>query len=216
MERNEPTQAQRAILDALKRRGTATVSRLAEAVELNRETVREHLKGLETGRYVARAALARGGGRGRPEVVYGLGPGAERLYPRREGEVLRGLAEHLSEAGKDDVLASFLREYMEGRLARGLARVEGLEGRARLEAAVEVLREDGFMPELRETARGPELALCHCPIRDLVRATRLPCRLEVGYVRALLGEVALARTAYIPAGDGSCSYAVGGSEGGLG
>src|SRR5690554_3721749 len=135
MNRKRPTAAQRAMLDLVKRRGAATASRLAEWSGLNRETVREHLKALEAGGYVRRSGAGRSGRRGRPEVMYEPAPAAESLYPRREGEVLRGLAERLREEGREDVLAAYLAEYMEARRARGLKRVEGLEGRARLDAA---------------------------------------------------------------------------------
>jgi predicted ArsR family transcriptional regulator len=192
----------------MKRLGTATVPELAGLLELNPETVREHLKGLEAEGYAKRVGT-RSRGRGRPEVVYGLAEGSERLFPRREGEMLRRLAEHLSATGNEAVLAAFLEEYIGARREKALARLEGLEGRTRLDAVAGILSEDGFMAEVREGSGGPELALCHCPIRDLVHATRLPCRLEVGYVRELLGGEPLERTAYIPAGDSSCSYALG-------
>lgn len=202
-----PTPAQRPLLDEMKRLGTVTVPELAALLELNPETVREHLGGLEAGGYAERVGK-RSRGRGRPEVVYALSEASERLFPRREGEVLRGLAEHLTATGDEAVLTAFLEKYVDSRREKALARLEGVEGRARLEAVAGILSEDGFMAEVREGSGGPELALCHCPIRDLVHATRVPCRLEVGYVRELLGEVPLRRTAYIPAGDSSCSYAL--------
>ena len=200
-----PTPAQRPVLDEMKRLGTATVRELAALLELNPETVREHLKELEGAGLVDRVGK-RSGGRGRPEVEFGLTGRADRLFPRREGEVLRGLAEHLSSTGNEAVLAAFFAEYVGERRSRALGRLEGLEGRARVEAAAAILTEDGFMAEVREGERGPELALCHCPIRELVRATRVPCRLEVDYVRELLGRDPGTRTAWIPAGDASCSY----------
>lgn len=208
METPAPTPAQRPILDEMKRLGTVTVPELALLLELNPETVREHVKGLEGEGWVERAGT-RSRGRGRPEVVYGLTSAAEPLFPRREAEVLRGLAEHLAATGNEAVLASFFEEYVAARRERALPRLEGLEGRDRLEAVAAILTEDGFMAEVRDGEDGAELALCHCPIRALVHATRVPCRLEVGYVRQLLGRTPVERTAYIPSGDATCSSALG-------
>lgn len=208
MNESGPTPAQRPLLDEMKRLGSVTVPELAALLELNPETVREHLKGLEAEGYAERVGK-RSRGRGRPEVVYALSESSERLYPRREGELLRGLAAHLAATGNEAVLTAFLEDYIGDRREKALARLEGLEGRARMDAVARILSEDGFMAEVRDGADGPELALCHCPVRDLVRATPVPCRLEVGYVRELLGRAPLRRTAYIPAGDASCSYVVG-------
>jgi predicted ArsR family transcriptional regulator len=55
------------------------------------------------------------------------------------------------------------------------------------------------------TARQPVLRLCHCPIRDVVDVTRLPCRFEEELVAELLGS-AITREEYIPDGQASCSY----------
>jgi predicted ArsR family transcriptional regulator len=43
-------------------------------------------------------------------------------------------------------------------------------------------------------------------MRQLVEATRAPCRAELGFVKELLGE-RLTRVSYIPSGDSACCYA---------
>jgi predicted ArsR family transcriptional regulator len=52
------------------------------------------------------------------------------------------------------------------------------------------------------------LRLCHCPVRELVKVTMVPCRAEVGFVTELLGEK-LTRVSYIPSGHAACSYRAG-------
>jgi predicted ArsR family transcriptional regulator len=61
------------------------------------------------------------------------------------------------------------------------------------------------MAVVEESDAGPRLRLCHCPIRDLIEVTRVPCGAEIGFVTELVGE-RLTRMAYIPAGDACCSY----------
>lgn len=202
-------QSQRAILDALKRRGEATIPELAAGLALSAESVREHVRVLAGHELVLRAGTRRRTqGRGRPEILYRLAPAAEAMFPRREGELLHALAAHLVAEGHEDVLRRFLEHSVAGRRADALRRVEGLRGRQRLDEVARILSEAGFMAQVDDTPDGPALRLCHCPIRDLVAATRLPCRSELRFIGTLLGEP-LARSSYIPAGDAACGYRVG-------
>src|SRR5581483_11187209 len=105
---------QRGLLVALKRRGVAA---LAE-------------RGL-----VERRGTRRRGGRGRPEVVFGLAPAAEPLFLRREGELLRQLVRYLERRGQGALVDDFLRERVAAEREAALARVRGLAGEARLAAA---------------------------------------------------------------------------------
>src|SRR5690606_5944845 len=127
--------------------------------------VRSHVKGLERETLVRREGTI-GEGRGRPEIVYGLTAEAERLFPRREPEILRGLAEFLRRTDHEDLLDDFLDEWLGGeRRSEALARVSGLQGRERLAEVAAILTEFGFMAVVEEEAGEPRLRLCHCPIR---------------------------------------------------
>ncbi|MEX0979825.1 MAG: hypothetical protein WDZ89_01955, partial [Gemmatimonadota bacterium] len=127
------------------------------------------------------------------------------LFPRREGEVLRALATHLRESGQESLLREFFDGFIGERRAESMARVAHLEGRERLDEVARILTELGFMALVEESPDGPKLRLCHCPLRELVEVTKIPCRAEIGFVTELLGE-RLTRVSYIPAGDASCSY----------
>lgn len=213
--------SQRAILDLVKYRGGGTVPGLADALDLNVETVRGHVKGLVAEELLRREGTVREGP-GRPEIVYRLTPAAERLFPRREAELLRRLAEHLRRSGHQPMLDGFFDEWIAEHRAEAMTRVANLSGRERLDEVASILSELGFMAivdegngarEAREAVNGargsdPRLRLCHCPMRALVDATRTPCRAEVGLVGELLGRE-LVRESYIPAGDASCSYRIG-------
>lgn len=196
--------SQRSLLEALKRSGGSTAAHLAGQVGLNVETVRDHLKTL-SGHGLVRRERASTGRRGRPEVLYALTAEAEALFPRREGEILGELASYLKATGRESILLEFFDRFVGARRAEALARVEGLEGRERVEEVARILSELGFMAVVEETEQGPRLRLCHCPMRELVEVTRVPCGAEIGFVRELVGE-RLTRVAYIPAGDPCCSY----------
>lgn len=200
-------ESQRAILTRLKREGQGTIPSLAAEVGLNIETVRGHLKSLVGLGLVQREGTQRSGP-GRPEVVYVLTPEADLLFPRREGETLRELATHLVKSGRADVLREFFERRIGGRRADALARVRPLRGKARLAEVAKIFSELGFMAVVERHEGAPCLRLCHCPIRELVQATRIPCAAEIGLLKELLGDE-MARVSYIPAGDASCAYQVG-------
>lgn len=197
-------ESQQAILDLLKRRGNATIPQLAEVLDLNIETVRDHLKTLARHDLVCRQG-SRKSGPGRPEIIYGLSVGAEQLFPRREGEILHDLAAYMVETGHEGILKEFFNRSIGGRRQEALARVARLKGKARLKEVARILTELGFMAVVEQAAGATHLRLCHCPLRDLIGATRIPCRAELGFVSELLGE-RLTRESYIPSGDPCCSY----------
>lgn len=199
--------SQRRIVEELKRRGPTTIPALAAAIDLNVETVRAHMRALDREGLVQRTG-SQARGPGRPEIVYALAPSAEALFPNREGEVLQELARHLEDAGEQDLLRGFFADYVARRRPDAMQRLEALEGEERLREVARILTDMGFMAEIRMDADGRQvLRLCHCPLRNLVAATRAPCRAELGFVRELLGSD-LARITYIPAGDPACSYSL--------
>ena len=198
--------SRRRLLEALKRRGASTLLEAAADVDLSRETVREHLNALAAEGLVARAG-ARRGRPGRPEVLYRLTERAAPLFPQRDGEVLAELAAYLLDAGGEATLKRFFTERARARLEGSRARLAGLRGHKRLEEVAEILIEQGYMAEVD----GNSLRLCHCPIRHVVSATRLPCRAELALVEELLGR-RLSREDYLPEGGTSCSYRLGGAR----
>jgi predicted ArsR family transcriptional regulator len=139
--------------------------------------------------------------------VYGLAPEAESLFPRREGKILQELAAFLKETGNERILRDFFKRRIGSRRKEALARVEHLEGRERLEEVARIFSELGFMATVEEQAQVPQLRLCHCPLRELIDATKIPCAAEIGFLAELLGKH-LSRQSYIPAGGVCCSYQI--------
>ena len=127
------------------------------------------------------------------------------MIAEREGEILRSLASYLKDTGNEALLRDFYDRFIESRRAEALARVEGLTGRERSEEVARILSELGFMAEIVGHGESPTLRLCHCPLRDLVAATKIPCRAEVNFIHELLGE-RTTRVSHIASGDESCSY----------
>lgn len=200
--------SQRRVLLLLKRGGEQSVGELAAALDLAAETVRGHMNALTAHGLVHRAG-SRKQGPGRPEILYGLTDEAEALFPQEEGRLLRELTAYLTDGEHADVLEAFFEARLARQSEEARSRLEGLEGRERLEEVADILTEKGFMAELVETDAGePGLRLCHCPLKEMVAASRLPCQAEVAWIRELLGEE-LSRRSWMPEGDRTCTYAVG-------
>ncbi len=195
---------QQAILLALKRLGDATQAQVAVEVPFAPATLREHLQSL-----VARGLVQRCGSRhakpGRPEVVYGLTARGEALFPSRAPDVLRELMVYLLHTGHTRLLERFFAQRVAARRPAALARVHGLTGAARLQETARILSDEGFMALVGGTPEEPTLRLCHCPIRDVVSVTRIPCRYEQRLIAELL-ERPLDRVEYLPDGGAACSY----------
>lgn len=195
---------QQAVLLTLKRLGAATQAQVARGVPFAPATLREHLQSL-----VARGLVQRRGSRhakpGRPEVVYALTERGNALFPSRASDVLHELIVYLIEVGETALLERFFAARVAARRPAALERVRGLTGAARAQEAARILSEEGFMALVGGTVEEPTLRLCHCPIRDVVSITRIPCRYEQELVAELL-ERPLRRVEYLPDGDPSCSY----------
>lgn len=197
--------SQRELLLEVKRRGEATLGDLAQGFELATETLREHLNALTARGLVERVGRRRDGP-GRPAIVYGLSDAGEALFPQREGPLLRELTEHLTESGREDVLEEFFERRIARQREEAERRLEGLEGEERIREVARILSDEGFMAEVEADEDGvARLRLCHCPLKEMVAVSRLPCRAEIGYIEDLLGR-SLRRTEYMPDGDHSCSY----------
>lgn len=197
-------ETQRAILLSLKRLGPATQAQVGQDLPFSPATLREHLRTLTVHGFVERRG-SRHGKRGRPEVVYALTRRADTLFPHRESAVLCELVAHLLDLGHADLLERFFAARVAAWRPAALARVRGLRGIERFHEVARILSAEGFMTLVGGTPAAPTLRLCHCPFRDLVAVTPIPCRYERALIADLLGRP-LDRTEYLPDGQASCSY----------
>lgn len=203
--------SQAALLEVIKREGECTVEKAVDSVELATTTVRQHLDRLEELDLVERSSRAEGPGR--PRLYYRLSRRGHALYPSQDGQVLSALLEHLAQRGHHRSIDSFFRDYWDERHEAFQRRLEeqGLDSlEERLQALEEFLDEQGFEPRIEEGDGEFTICECHCPMRSAVEATRLPCRLEAQFLKAVVGRD-LERVAYIPDGANACRYTFSGS-----
>lgn len=196
------------LLDLIKREGIITVDRAVERTGLAKTTLREHLLQLENDGYVERTYER--DGPGRPSLQYELTATGHRLYPSYESKLAGKFIQYLKEEGEEEKIESFFEQFWEERFIKAKDRMDrfGAEQKTeRLKALIEMLEEEGFMPEFEVDENQEQITIkeCNCPFSEIVKETRLPCKLEALFFKKLFGEGAK-RTDHIAEGDYSCTY----------
>lgn len=194
------------IVQFLKRRGTVTVDQTIEALGLAETTIRQHFDRLEDMELIERRSVA--DGPGRPTMEYRLSTAAEGLFPSQNGPLFGRIVEFLVHQGYPGLVDAFFREMWRERRDRLVERLEETGATSleeRLDVVGEFLSAEGFVPEIELDGICVTIRECNCPFSEGVRATRLPCRLEVQFLEHAL-QRDLKRVGYMPDGHPACVY----------
>ncbi len=198
------------IIDLIKSRGTLSIDEAVESTDLAKTTLREHFLQLERNGYVEREYIR--SGPGRPKLQYQLTNKGHGIYPSYEGTMMKQLLHYLKEEGKEMTIEAFFEAFWEERFKNAKGRIDEFDEsqiQQRIQAFMGMLEEEGFMPEfdLDEEHETLSVKACNCPFGEVVKETRLPCKLEAMFYKKLFGE-SVERTKHIPEGDYSCSYEI--------
>ena len=122
-----------------------TAKELAGRLGLSLNAVRHHLKELELEGLVGHQRVHRGVGA--PVFVYRLSAGGEALFPRRYGQALTAMLDHVVEHEGREAAVALLESYF-GALARRLrGDLAAADPEERLQAVAKALSEEGYMAE---------------------------------------------------------------------
>jgi len=200
------SETKRRLLELMKRRGEVTLSDAMEVIDRARPTLRNHLDQMGRDGLVARRTKQQG--RGRPSMCYRMTPFAEQLFPGQEASLFADFLSHLQEKGHGSLIEDFFETFWDARLEKVKARLAEPLETAGVQEIVnvleEVLREEGFMPEVHLDEERVVVQECNCPFAEIVDVTDLPCVSEVCFYEALFERVE--RTRHIPDGDTKCVY----------
>ncbi len=205
--------AQRRIVDHLKRSGAGTTTAIADALGVTTQAVRPQLVELEE-RGLVNAETIATGTRGRPPIGWALSPLAVELFPDRHGdltvELLTTMRRELGEEAIDKVLAArdaaHLRELRE-RLAAEEIAIDDLGGRVALLA--DQRARQGYMAEVVPDGDDFVFIEHHCPICAAATTCQNLCRNELELFRAFIGEAGeIERTQHLLSGDERCVYRI--------
>lgn len=212
-ERTTIGEAQRRIVDHLKRGGGRTTAEIAAALGVTTQAVRPQLADLEARGLVVAETLTTGS-RGRPPVGWALSAPAIDLFPDHHADLTVELLRALRVAVGDDGLAAVLavrdedhrRRLEERRIEAGVAE-DDVDGRVAVLA--EQRSRQGYMAEVR--ADGDDLLLVehHCPVCAAATECQRLCTNELELFRAAVGPAAtVERSAHLLAGDERCVYRI--------
>jgi predicted ArsR family transcriptional regulator len=167
----------------LLRRDSRTVDALAQILNLTDNAVRAHLATLERDGFVRQSGERRGSGK--PAFMYELSQGAEQLFPKAYGPVLRELLGVLSDGMSTNEVETLMR-----RTGRRLATQQHLptgDLQSRLKVAIDVLNELGGLAELKEENGTYIIQGYSCPLATVVPGHPEVCRLAETLVSELVG-----------------------------
>ncbi|WP_337867871.1 ArsR family transcriptional regulator [Meiothermus sp.] len=174
----------RQLMEYLKQHGPSTIKELMAHLGLSETAVRHQLSSLEKSGWLAKEQ--RRLGKGRPATVYSLTKASEGLFPKRYPELLDAV---LAEAEREGLIERLLEGVAESMARELRQKLEGLEGRAKLEALLEYMDYGDMLGTLEETPAGWELRahnclyyatgqrfepVCDLPPKVITKATGLP------------------------------------------
>lgn len=205
----------RAVLNCLRRNGSATIAELKDALGVTATAIRQRLARLMDDGLIDRSRV--GGGRGRPRHEYRLTSAGTRAAGDSYDQLAQVLWEEVRSIQQPEVRRGLL-----GRIADRLAALykqqvtgETLEARMSSLAGMMAGREVAF--EVDRSGELPVLTALSCPFPDLAEQDRSVCSMERMLLAEVLGEplqLSACRLdggnccTFAPAGGGSSSAGV--------
>ncbi|MET0459455.1 MAG: ArsR family transcriptional regulator, partial [Ilumatobacteraceae bacterium] len=199
--------AQRSVLYAVRRRGQATVTDIAEMLDMTPSGARQHLTGLaDAGLLLAGEATRVPGQQGRSERSYCIAPAAEPLFPRAYGELTNQLLGYVP-AG---AVATAFQHRRDDRVRGAQSRLAAKRSfAAKVTELAKILDEDGYLASVEPIGRGGyRIAERNCAIFAVAREHPQACSTELEFLRAALPEADIERVTHMMAGAHACSYEV--------
>lgn len=201
------------VVKAIRVRGKARITDVADDLGVTASAVRQHLTQLEASGLV-RAEKVREGV-GRPYYVYSVTPEAHNLFYQDYGDLARLLLQEVTRVQGQEALAQVLR-----RLSTRLAdlyrdEVDGYALTERVREWADLLDERGVVVDVKETDDGYLIEHYGCPYMNVAVDNRAVCEMERQVMERLLkSNVLLERCALD--GHKSCQFAVRNGNQGIG
>jgi predicted ArsR family transcriptional regulator len=166
--------ARQRVLAYLRKQPAATISQIAQGLELSAATVAHHLRVLKSDGRVAMAGKRHATGRGRPRTVY-------RVSDLMLGNNLAMLANSLLDMQM--VRPASVRNAVVDRLVAGLgSQIGATDPRQsvvrRLGVVVERLNAVHYQASWEAGAQGPRILFAHCPYADIIETHPELCKMD--------------------------------------
>src|SRR5712672_1950179 len=173
----------REVVLALKKRGEARASEIAEALGITPSGVRQHLSALRADGLVAYRTIH--AGPGRPKFAYFLTEPAEALFPKTYHELTNEFLEHLEEEDPELLVRLFERRRQR-RVEATRKRLAGKTFDEKVAVLARILDEDGYLADFESRPDGTYLIREHnCAILGVAVRYGLACSSELEFLRRL-------------------------------
>lgn len=192
------------ILEILKTRSQATVSDLAEALEMAPVSVRHHLDVLQSEDLVATQTVHKRTV-GRPEQVYLLTPEANKHFPNNFQGLSAAVLEELKKHLAPTELHAMFHRLAERTAQDAPARCAGQSDDDRLAEISEFLTANGYLATWERCGDNLVLHTCNCPYAGVAELHPELCRMDVHLVAELTGQVPQCSSRLVN-GTGRCTY----------
>lgn len=194
------------ILEYIQQHGEGTVEQLAHAVDLAPVTVRHHLNVL--GERGMLEVTSRPTGRGRPKHYYRLSPvGGENMHGGRPYAALVSRLLDEFEQRERGAAGRAVRDIAARAVHEAVGEPNGRPIEESLEAAVDLLRRDGFSTRWERDGDSYLVHELGCPFQLLSDAHRVICVMDMEIIRRATGAN-VTREAWRRDGSPTCTYRV--------
>src|SRR6266568_5102929 len=188
----------REVVLALKKRGEARASEIAEALGITPSGVRQHLSALRADGLVAYRTIH--AGPGRPKFTYFLTEPAEALFPKTYHELTNEFPE---------LLVRLFERRRQRRVEATRKRLAGKTFDEKVAVLARILDEDGYLADFESRPDGTYLIREHnCAILGVAVRYGLACSSELEFLREAFPDAEIDRVAHKVAGAYMCSYEV--------
>lgn len=193
------------ILQTLLTHPAATISDLAEAVDINTISVRHHLTNLQAEGLIQ--AVEERHGVGRPRLVYSLTETGLEKFPTRYLNLTNRLLEQLKTSlGQNEINNLFVR------MAKSLAadhveRIKKLPIEQRLDAIRKSLGDEGFMIEWQKIGEEYRITETSCPFYHVGQSHPEVCVMDQTLISTML-SIPTEKVECVLNGDSHCTYVI--------
>jgi len=191
------------IIQTLLLNPNATISDLAEAVEINTVSVRHHLTSLQAEGLVQ--ALEERHGVGRPRLVYSLTDAGAELFPTRYLRLVNNLFSQLKNRLSRKELEKIMLQIALDISTEQAKKINSFSIEDKLSAIQQFLSKEGFIIEWDKDGSTYTIKEISCPFYHVSRVHPEVCMIDQTIFSTLL-SIPVEKTKCILAGDNHCSY----------
>ncbi|MCP9927266.1 iron-sulfur cluster biosynthesis transcriptional regulator SufR [Cyanobium sp. CH-040] len=193
-------------LSLLLRRGQATASELAHALEVSVQAMRRHLRSLEDDGLVQASPASEGPGR--PSNRWQLTAKAQDHFPDGSEQFALSLLESISGSLPAETLRSLLAQQAVQKAALYRARIGDGPLQQRLERLVELRRQEGYVAECAPDQNGRSWLMreLHCSVMRIAEKFPCVCDQELSLIRNTFPDCAVERVQWRLEQGHSCGF----------